>query len=980
MIRVEKKINKKAIISLILLVSFVFLLTAAILLNVLGGKESGGGTSTKPPLEVLSGESTYGSYNVAYPFISDDSLMRISVSDKMKSFTLARPDEKGDMMLKYTDEDGNEELYFPNIFASDENIAYSSLYAIDGADGLGMIPLVSYLCSAVGFTAFQERIPLSSDESIRTAQLVSFGFAENEYVTVDIAYTIPAETEGDEPTLDRHTVRIGKKTVAGSGRYFMVDNRDYIYCSALDYFDYGLQGFVSFIKPYIVTEGMAGDESILATYLTREFTQWNNTIHNNLGDVVEAGSRVIMDAEVLVPAYEKYGGYDSDGFKKTVFHLDGLEKEPSYSRLLAALVGKKVGVYYDYMTPGADPRDAITFTLTTQSKEIDFSKKDSARYDYTIHYIESVLSDTDEKTAIGTPVEGHDLVKVGYTLSIDGTPIITQYNTIHHAVIDLRDERIPTDVRATLAAGSVGDLSRAVSFSVDYTKDNAVEYGVKYVVSDILEIYDKDGRPASEVAEDSSVVYRYYLVVDGVKDEDVHVGSVSFADPENEDEDTKSLRAALVGKKIAYDLELTVMTYTEYSEFLYDFITYNVAEIEYFVTSELVTSFGFTNASDRDPFVAESFYSYTDKMTGKNKLYGIDVDACINVVKYLMGVSDSSSSSKAEGLLGDKTVALGLTPENMEKYGLYAYTLFIELPRGIYPIEDENYNDENALDNFDCRDTLSFYIFVSEEQYDGSRYVASDMYDLVAKVDSDMFDFLDYDFADFWARRTLLLVDVHQIENMKFEFNMDDLYGSYNLDFTHETVYVDEDGNTYLDEPVNIYTDVYNLSHIDVTPFGKCTETEFSKFLAAKGLGSTSLETLYNNVRGDGSMLMGNRDSLGSATYKNYMNLVYGIYYTGVLSDLTEAEKDEIKSGTPMMSMSVLLDSKAYYYTYDFHRVDDRRIMVTLYESDEKGNQLSEEVSDFYISSFAFKKIVRGFFDVLNAKDVDPEVGYPKED
>ena len=110
------------------------------------------------------------------------------------------------------------------------------------------------------------------------------------------------------------------------------------------------------------------------------------------------------------------------------------------------------------------------------------------------------------------------------------------------------------------------------------------------------------------------------------------------------------------------------------------------------------------------------------------------------------------------------------------------------------------------------------------------------------------------------------------------------------------------------------------------------------------------------------------------------MNLVYGIYYTGVLSDLTEAEKDEIKSGTPMMSMSVLLDSKAYYYTYDFHRVDDRRIMVTLYESDEKGNQLSEEVSDFYISSFAFKKIVRGFFDVLNAKDVDPEVGYPKED
>ena len=81
-----------------------------------------------------------------------------------------------------------------------------------------------------------------------------------------------------------------------------------------------------------------------------------------------------------------------------------------------------------------------------------------------------------------------------------------------------------------------------------------------------------------------------------------------------------------------------------------------------------------------------------------------------------------------------------------------------------------------------------------------------------------------------------------------------------------------------------------------------------------------------------------------------------------------------------MMKMSVQLDRQAYSYTYDFHRVDDRRIMVTLYRTDAEGNRVSEAVSDFYISTFAFKKIVRAFFDVLNLKTVDNEVGYPKED
>ena len=989
MIRVERKINKKIIISLILLVAFIVLLVASILLNALGGNSSSGSGSTKPPLEVLEGESTYSKYNVAYEYIKDGRIMSIEVSDKENSFLLARmPDElpTSSLVLSYRDKNGNAQIYYPDILLGDEEFEYDALYAIEEGDGMGMIPLVSYLCSAVGITAFQERVKLSDDTTTRAAQLESFGFSEGKYVTIQISYTIPAETEGGEEKLGTHVIKIGKKTVAGSGRYFMVDDRDYIYCSSLDYFDYGLQGFASFIKPYVVTEGMSGDDSILAAYLTREFTEWHNTVYDNLGDVVASGSQVIVNTQTDIPYNPRHsygsGEVSHDGYLRTehekkAFYLDGLENDPSYSRLLAALVGNKVGVYYDYMTPGADASDALLVTLISQSKQIDFSKKDSLKYEYSIVQIESVLTDTYECEVVGTPVGDHKLIKVAYSFKVDGVDI-GEY--LSHAVVDLSDERIPADTRAALAAASVGELDEKIDFSIDYTEENAVKYEVKLVVSDILEIYDKEGKPIKEVAADSTVVYRYYYEIDGKRDEEIHVGTVSFAKPEEEGEDAKKFREALVGKKASSNLDLLIMTSNGYYEILYDFVAYRIAEIEYFVTSELVTSFGYVNASDRDPFFAESYYGYTDKMKEKNPLYGINADVCMNIIKYFMGVSDdTSSSSSATGLAGTKTVELGITPENMEKYGLYAYTLYIELPRGIYSIEDENYEADNALDNYGWRDTISFYLYISEEQPDGTRYIASNMYDLIAEIDGEMFKFLEYDFSEFWARRTLLLVDFMYVENMQFKFGMDDLKGEYNLDITHDTLYFENGKPTSSN---NQNADVYNVSEILVTQLGDCVETEFSKYLAQKGTNAAMLHEYYSAANGldSGNMLMGGRDYLGSANYKSFINLLYGIHYAGYLSDLTESEKDAIKEGAPMMSMSVQLDRQAYSYTYDFHRIDDRRIMVTLYRTDVDGNQVSGEVSDFYLSTFAFKKIVRSFFDVLNAKMVDTEVGYPKED
>ena len=974
MIRVKKKFNKKLLTALILLISFVVLLTASILMNIF--LDSDGESGNKHELlEVLDGESIYGSYNVAYPYIADAKLNYISVSDKSNSFRLARPDEKGDMILYYTNAEGRLDVYYPNILSTDENIEYSSLYAIDQSDGMGMIPAISYLCSAVGFTAFEERIKLSDDPDVRKSQLESFGLAEDKAVTIKIAYA-----EGEENTEKTHSLTVGKRNISGAGRYFTVDDREYVYCSATNYMEYGVQGFVSFIKPYVVTEGMSGDDSILAAYLTTDFREWKNTVHKTEGEAVLAGSQVIANAESITPLVpgdvfssalgDREDGYNYSGFAKTEFKLGTYKDNPDYVRMINALTGKKIGKYYDYTDSSTDVGQAIIFTLISQSKAIDFGEKDSVSYEYKITAIESVLTDEAEIAEPGYTVGDNKLIKITYEVSTNGKKL-GEYPS--HAVISLDDERIPTDAKRALSSAKVGTLAESISFSINYTVDNAVKFEGEYVVCDILEIYDKDGKEATQIEEDSIVVYRYYIVVDGVKQEDIHVGTASLAYTEGESEETAKLREALVGKGISADVNISVMTYIEYSEIFYDFITYRISEIEYFVTSELVASFGFVNASDRDPFYGESFYE--NKTEGEYSLYGINADACIEIVKSFMGVT-SSSSTTSSGLLGDETVAVGLTPTLMDRDGLYAYTLYIEIPRGIYPREDENYEDENALDNYEWRDTLSFYLYISEEQYDGRRYVASDMYDIVVKMDGAMFDFLDYDFAEFWARRNLLLTDFMLIENIKLEFNMKDVYGNYNFDIRHETVYVDEEGNSYVIPPDDVYTDIYNVSHIDTSQSGDCFETEFSKFIEKKGLAKASMTTLYNNVRGDGSLIMSSKDTLGSSNFKNLMHLIYGIYYTDDLTDMSESERAEIKSNEPLMKMSVLLETTGYYYTYEFHKVDDRRVMVSLYRSDSEGNQVTEGVSDMYLSTFAFKKIAQGFIDVLNARDVDAEVGY----
>ena len=78
---------------------------------------------------------------------------------------------------------------------------------------------------------------------------------------------------------------------------------------------------------------------------------------------------------------------------------------------------------------------------------------------------------------------------------------------------------------------------------------------------------------------------------------------------------------------------------------------------------------------------------------------------------------------------------------------------------------------------------------------------------------------------------------------------------------------------------------------------------------------------------------------------------------------------------TPQLSFTVKSSTVLDKYCYEFVRLDDRRVMVTFYLEDDEGNK-TQRVSDFYITDFAFKKIVYSYTSLLSGKAFDADTAY----
>ena len=627
---------------------------------------------------------------------------------------------------------------------------------------------------------------------------------------------------------------------------------------------------------------------------------------------------------------------------------------------------------------------------------VEYSKM---TYDYEIIEIESILTDGRDITEKGTAVGENNLIKVSYYLTVQGKRVS---NVPYHGVINLSNVNFDADAVAKIRALSIGELSETervslsvgyIAENVDYTKDNTSVNTAEYRIVEIISIFDAEGKnTVVKVAEDSQVLYRYAMVVDGK----VQRYGVGLAD---NSETGKVIKQNLIGKTTGKNLEINIGTQVEYYELVQYFKTYKIARTVSYITHELITSFKYLNTSEIDPFYRES--THENLMENEYKFYGMDTYACDAVSKVLGGISMDGASGEAAGLIGTEIVAVGLSPEVKDRYGLYEHTIYYELPRGIIEIENE---DPDKVNDVTAAEWLGFTLFVSKVQPDGTRYVGCDLYDLVAKVPAEKLDFLEYSFTEFWARKVLMMYDVNDLSTMNVEFMMDDVKGKYLFNLEHSTRYLITDANGQTSsttvKPENFSGATHNFITVYVKPVCncgnteqcECTETKLSQMLAESGKQNTTLAALYNKYvtesdtvkfGKDGFAYRGN-DTAGTSYFRDLCESLFATKYSGTF---TKEEQEAISAEglSPLMRITVKLKEsdngkESKFYAYEFYRCTDGRVMVRLFNVNTKGEVVTEgnviDAKDFYISNLAFKKIVSNYFTLFNAGEIDCDEPY----
>ena len=957
----QRKLTPKQLSTVIAASVLVFLIILyASVSAIIGALEANGeneGDSGSPDIIESIGESTYAGQAVAYPHFREEKVQSLDVTyvdgDGTKQnfgtirydLSTGKADPKSDFILYYTDTYSNLEIYLPPIVYAEDSFDYSSLYATDDSIGYDVYKL-TYMMVAMGALYFDERMPLPAESAERERQLNRYGLGEEKRKTVKVAYL-----DGEGNTVE-HTVHIGDLAIDGSGYYFTVDDRDYIYNSLSTNFSYLLSGFVSLISSRLIAEGLVEDGLMIPMYTT-DFKQWKNTLYDNEGDVVPmtGNTVVIVKGSSAIPLYgidlsgnvkDGGGGYSIGAGGELSLRLDADTAKTIVSSLRGAAV--------------KDPAwQSVTLTDIANS---NFASNE-ATYTYVIRAIEAHFTEGADITDPTVPVGESRYVKVtyDYTVSHEGTE--DEVYTSAHAVIDMQklNTGIPQDVILAIKGMTVGTLSEPLTFETVYTSENTEVATYTYLIKDILEIFevDEDGsyKAADVIGESSVVTYSYALMLGDVELE-ASSGMIDLGKL-RDDEINSAIKTAIIGKKVGVNQDIKAYEGPFLLQSFMDFVSYTVDSVEYFFTEEAVTSLEFVNFSERDPFYGESLYQNT--LSDGYGIYALDSTATEAIMKLLVGISSDSSSSSTPGLVGTETVAIGLTPANMKKYGLYANTVYFEMPRGYKTVASTS---GNKVYDYHFLDELGFTLYISDEQPDGSRYVGSDMYDVIAKVSDERWEFLDMSFVDYWARKTLVAVSYSDIERIDLGFYMDDVFGEYVFNVGHEYVYPSED-----------YVEPFDRLNVKVSVSGAASDTLVKDMIASSGNKEISLESVYGGE-------WANNISVGTANFHSMLNVVFNTHYSGSFSDLTREEMTALKdSGKLVMSFAYKITGKAYSYVYDFYRVDDRRFMVSLYKESPSGERTTE-VYDFYISAFAFKKIARSYLSLLNGQVINEDEGYPE--
>lgn len=896
--------------------------------------------------------------------------------------------------------DDKRELYKPQILSEEKGFDYTSLYAVSD-DGMN-VPKISYVLYALANTSYNSSIEIPDlSEEEREKQLSVYGLDKEHRKALSFTYakTVKNEDGTEEEKTFGATVYVGNKLITKVGYYLMIDYpnideykdqretaRKYIYVSqGAENFSHALDGFSSFVSPRLVMAGnLANNDKAVYSQLTPSYRQWKSVVHKS--GKVTSKAEVVFTANVRTAAYAalsdiknqsmKVGadGYATVSDEMTTMDLEYTSSKDIYKNFVNLLVGKEVGDYSD---------NKITPLVVIDQNEATLGKN----YKYKIYEIESVADADGIERAYGSVDGSVRYVKVRYSCTIDGEDVVYSGADADklHAVIDLSDEKLSSEFRNKIRGLSVGVLGSPLEYETVYTKDNTTSSTFELRISRINNVVNANtGATVDKITDKTAVNFVYQLVYNNVvAGEDNMVFDLS-ASTEGMAELDLAIRSALLGAKLeetgAYEKDITAYSTTVYYQAFKNFVSYEISKINYFVEREEVVSFRFVNNSERDPFYGEAIHINT-LQNHKYSSYALDTTACDRVIKVLSGTLLGASSTVFEGMTGDKVVAVGLTPEIMDKYGLYAYTVYYELPRYVVDVAPEGEDAE-----YTWWDTVGFTLYISEKDIDGKRCVASDMFDLVVELEGDILDFVEESFVDFWARRDIFMVDNLKVNNLTAEFNLEGFKGKYSFTVEHPTMWIVNymDGTTKLEaeEPADDAEGVKEKApheatyvYVNAEDFEGATQTLLLERLKAQGAfpGKDGIhihaiyDYLYTNGLSSDKQTVG-YDYLGDSCFKDVLYILYG---TGYLGKVSEEDYLDAKSRGAVMSLKMNVEGSKVDNTYNFYYTADGRVAVEIVNG-------AGATCYFYVTNHAFKMVVGAFINLLNGRQMDFSGAYGK--
>lgn len=973
MIQITKKSNKKPLAIIITAAVLVILTVSLVVMDVLirGGFLTPEEIPEAPePIEIIDGEYLHnGKVPYIYPVVDADKIQSFSVECDNGYFAAKRPGKNsGIFVYYYKDETGTERSYIPPISYNEASFDFTSLYAVSN-DGINTHKL-TYVLAVLGSLQFNERIALKTDDNGQySEQLAAYGLTVEKRETLSFTYL---DENGKEAS---QTIHIGNRLISGIGYYIQVEGRDgYVYVvSGAENLKYALEGFNEFVNPRLIMQGNPKIDTTAEPLLSPSYKQWKNVVYDGkdewgnakpVADRVAAGSTVVFNADVLTSIYKgnadeavkNTDGYIHSDYRTMQVDLESFGERDIYKRFVNTLIGKGVGSYED---------DELLATVVYNNNTVEM-KDGEGKYTYTVFEIKAAITEDGERTS--GAVGDADLIRVLYSPEVDGESV---FNALVPAVIDLNDERIPENVRSYLRNAQIGWLPDFQKFDFTYTADNSNTSRSQYVITAITlieEIIDDELIMTTKVTENSIVGYNYQIISDGVVLDEGTQTAPLYEITDESDILLRNIKEALVGRSLEVEMDLTVYEQTEYNQFFMNFATYKIKSIDYYVVRELVSAFKFVNPADRDVFYGEAIQQNDLPEGHKYKNYAIDWQSCDYVTKTLGGIALGSSSTVFQGLVGEKVVDVGITPNKMKKYGLYAYTIYFEIPRDLVELADSSYL---------WLDTIGTTLYISERNSEGKRYVASDMYDIIVEMDADTLYWIEEDFLDFWARRDLVMIQHTKLDKLTANVNLEGFKGKYDFTVRHPDAWIYQGGLTFVEPEEG--GQKYNALSVSASVSGDYTSSLLSQCIEKYGVESFELAKVYNLAAGvtSGNYLVDGYDTLGDSAFKYLLSVLYS---TGYVGHVSAEDKAAALLRAPVLSLTFEVgESSGYEYGYDFYYTDDGRVAVSLYRYDASTGAHIGESCDFYVSNFSFKKIVYALHDIINGVVIDLDDGFRDE-